>query len=208
MIDLLHTPRLSRRQDQPGHRTRQSIRDLGYEQRPRQRRSLSHGGLSRQNPVARHPTREHEPDHASRNRQARRPLSRPTAANQQRPNGQLLTATSPYEPKPTRWPSSMRADHPLRSSEDLGWVSRGAAMPGRPRPRALEEPLQAVLATPAAACAPVARRASCPRLRWQTRASRASPRVLDKPSLRVRCCRSGQGRARARRRPSCLGSPR
>ena len=99
MLDLFHDTRLSRRQHHPGHRTRESIRDLGYEQLPRQQRSLLDGGLSRRNLVLRYPTREYEPDHASRTRQACRPLSRATAANQRRPDGQLLTSAPPYEPE-------------------------------------------------------------------------------------------------------------
>ena len=99
MFDLHNDTRLRRRQDQPGHRKREGIRDLGYEQLPRQQRSLLDGGLSRRNLVLRYPTREYEPDHASRTRQACRPLSRATAANQRRPDGQLLTSAPPYEPK-------------------------------------------------------------------------------------------------------------
>jgi hypothetical protein len=49
--------------------------DLGYEQPPRQQRSLLDRGLSQRNLVPRHPTRVNEPDHASRTRQACRPPS-------------------------------------------------------------------------------------------------------------------------------------
>src|SRR5262249_33321413 len=101
MFDLFHDTRLRRRQDQPGHRKRESTRDLGYEQLPRrQPRSFLDGGLSRRNLVLRYPTREYEPDHASRNRQACRPLSR---APQPRGSPKLqttpLTTVTPYEPE-------------------------------------------------------------------------------------------------------------
>src|ERR1700755_1404106 len=94
-----HDTRLRRRQDQPGHCKRESIRDLGYEQLPRQRRSLLDSGLSRRTRALRYPTREYEPDHASRIRQACRPLSRATSAKHRRPRSQRLTTVPPYETK-------------------------------------------------------------------------------------------------------------
>jgi len=100
MFDLYHDTRLRRRQDQPGHRKRESIRDLGYEQLPRrQPRSLLDGGLSRRNLVLRYPTREYEPDHASRNRQACRPLSRALQPRGDPTAREALTTATPYEPE-------------------------------------------------------------------------------------------------------------
>ena len=100
MFDLYHDTRLRRRQDQPGHRKRESIRDLGYEQLPRrQPRSLLDGGLSRRNLVLRYPTREYEPDHASRNRQACRPLSRAPQPRGDPTAREALTTATPYEPE-------------------------------------------------------------------------------------------------------------
>ena len=101
MYYSFHDTRLRRRQNQPGHPTRESIRDLGYEQLPRQQRSLLDGGLSRRNLVLRYPTREYEPDHASRNHQARRPLNRATNTQRRKPSRQPLTNVPPYEPEGT-----------------------------------------------------------------------------------------------------------
>ena len=112
-----HHPRLRGRQDQPGHRKRESIRDLGYEQLPWQSHSLLDSGLSRRNLVLRYPTREYEPDHASRTRQACRPLSRATAAKHRRPNSRPLTTVPPYEPKaaalapPAATPEGLAGQH-------------------------------------------------------------------------------------------------
>ena len=69
--------RLRRRRNPPGHHAREHPRRC-YEHpamsgRPR---STVDSGLSRRNPVLRYPTREYEPDRASRTRQDRRPLSR------------------------------------------------------------------------------------------------------------------------------------
>ncbi len=47
-----------------------------YEQPPQRPRSMLDSRLSRRNPVLRYPTREYQPDRASRTRQDRRPLSR------------------------------------------------------------------------------------------------------------------------------------
>ena len=99
MFDPFHTTRLRRRPDQPGHRKREGIRDLGYEQLPRQQRSLLDGGPSRRNLVLRYPTREYEPDHASRTRQACRPLSRANNPKPRKPSRHPLTNVPPYEPK-------------------------------------------------------------------------------------------------------------
>jgi hypothetical protein len=100
MFDPFHTTRLRRRQDQPGHSTREGTRDLGYEQPLPRSRSLLDGGPSRRNLVLRYPTREYEPDHASRTRQACRPLSRATTADRRKPRRHPLTNVPPYEPKP------------------------------------------------------------------------------------------------------------
>jgi len=54
-------------------------------------------GLSRRNPVLRYPTREYQPDRASRTRQDRRLLSRAQTPRRRRPNGAVLTNTSPYQ---------------------------------------------------------------------------------------------------------------
>jgi hypothetical protein len=107
MFDPLYDTRLRRRQDQPGHRKRESIRDLGYEQLPcRQPRSLLDGGLSRRNLVLRYTTREYEPDHASRTRQACRLLNRALGYKRRTKGQKALTPNPPYEPK--RIPSPRR----------------------------------------------------------------------------------------------------
>jgi hypothetical protein len=67
--------RLRRRRTPPGPHAREHPR-TGYEQPPRRPRSTLDSGLSRRNPVLRYPTREYQPDRASRTRQDRRPLSR------------------------------------------------------------------------------------------------------------------------------------
>jgi hypothetical protein len=78
MHHSFHDTRLRRRQDQPGHPPRERIRDLGYEQLPRQQRSLLDGGLSRRNLVLRYPTREYEPT-------TRRATARPAAPSTEPP---------------------------------------------------------------------------------------------------------------------------
>ena len=134
MFDPFNDTRLRRRQDPPGHRKRESIRDLGYEQLPRQQRSLLDGELSRRNLVLRYPTREYEPDHASRNRQACRPLNRATAAKRRRPSSQALTNDPPYEPKAEAklYPllAKRRAAGGAARPLDPPWVERGAGHKG------------------------------------------------------------------------------
>jgi len=77
MSDQPHNTRLRRRQDQPDTYAREHPRS-NYEHPlpPQRRRSILESGLSRRNTVLRYPTREYQSDRASRNSQARRPLSR------------------------------------------------------------------------------------------------------------------------------------
>jgi hypothetical protein len=89
--------RLRRRRNPPGPHAREHPRS-GYEPPPQRPRSTLDSGLSRRNPVLRHPTRAYQPDRASRTRQDRRPLSRAHPHRRRRPAGPSLTITPPYQP--------------------------------------------------------------------------------------------------------------
>ena len=92
-----HNPQLRRRRNAPGHHAREHPRDR-YEQPPQRPRSMLDSGLSRRNPVLRYPTREYQPDRASRTRQGRRPLSRaPYPADNQTQQRCGLTNAPPYQ---------------------------------------------------------------------------------------------------------------
>ena len=101
-----HDPRLRRRQDQPDHQHAREHPRTKREQPPTRPRSILDSGLSRRNTVLRYPTREYESDHASRTRQARRPLSRATTAHRLKPTGPGLTPLPPYEFSSARRPAA------------------------------------------------------------------------------------------------------
>ena len=100
-----HDTRLRRRRNPPGHHAREHPR-TSYEQPPRRPRSTLVSGLSRRNPVLRYPTREYQPDRASRTRQDRRLLSRaqpPRGSPKSQPRA--FTTTPPYQLANNRLPT-------------------------------------------------------------------------------------------------------